>query len=68
VQHDRVVLTALSVVFAGKIGVVLGHPESAGVWKLQQHVEDRPSHVEVALLESLLEVHAQWNTAPGGGA
>ncbi len=57
-QRDRVVVASLSVVLAGEVGVALGHQEPAGVWKLYQLGEDRPSHVEVALLQSLLEVHA----------
>ena len=57
VQRDRVVVASLSVVLAGEVGVALGHQEPAGVWKLLQLGEDRPSHVEVALLQGLLEVH-----------
>jgi len=68
VQHDRVVVAALAVVLAGNVGVALGHPEPAGVGKLHQLVEDRPGRVEVALLQSLLEVHDEWNTARAGGA
>jgi len=52
-----VVVAALSVVLAGKVGVALGHPKPAGVGKLHQLVEDRPSYVEVALLQSLFEGH-----------
>ena len=58
VQRDRVVVATLPVVLAGEVGVALGHPEIAGVWQLGQLVEDRPRHVEVAVLQSLLEGHA----------
>jgi hypothetical protein len=57
-QRNCVVVAALSVVFACKIGVALGHVDAAGVGKLHQLVEDRPSHVDVALLQSLFEGHA----------
>lgn len=57
--RDRVVVAAPPVVLAGKVGVALGHQEPAGVAKLHQLVEHRPSDVKVALLQRLFEVHPQ---------
>ena len=59
VQRDRIVVATLPVVFAGEIREALGHVEIAGVRQLRQLVEDRPRHVEVAVLQSLLEGHTE---------
>jgi hypothetical protein len=59
VQRDRVVVATLPVVLAGEIGVALGHVEIAGVRQFRQLVEDRPRHVEVTILQSLLERHTE---------
>ena len=57
-QRDRVVVATLPVVLASEIGVALRHPEPARVREIDQLGEDRPCHVEVAVLQSLLEGHA----------
>jgi hypothetical protein len=51
-------VATLPVVLASEIGVALRHPEPARVREIDQLGEDRPCHVEVAVLQSLLEGHA----------